>query len=136
MKTTIIAALLAGGIFLSGCEPTVVEHRYVHGGYYGYYRGYEGPYYRTYYDGDRYRTRNVDRTNVYVNNVYATNVHRNEVNRTAGTQRSSRSDSTFASAQTSSRIQARSSSTQLASTRGKGKHLKRDKSSTNGELTH
>jgi len=130
MKTMIIAGILAGGILLSGCEPTVVEHRYVHGGYYGYYRGYD-PYYRVEYDGGRYHTRNVDRTNVYVNNVYATNVHRNEVNRTSISQRSSRTGATVASAQTRST----SGRSQLASSRPKEKHLKRGKDKANPELT-
>ena len=74
MKTLSIAGILGAGIFLPGCETTVVDRR----------RGSEGYYDngRTGYGTTGYRTGSVRQTNVYENNVYETNAHRNTVNRT------------------------------------------------------
>ena len=76
MKTLLIAGLLSAGLYLTGCDTTVVDHRHDQGNY-GHYDNDQHGYGET-----RYHTQNVERTNVYQTNVQETNVHRNDVNRT------------------------------------------------------
>ena len=133
MKTVFISGMLAAGILLSGCETTVVEHRYHRGGY-GYYRGYSEPVYRDRYDDGYYRTRNVERVNVYESNNYRTDVHRETVNRDHLRSRSRGERVT-----SNPRVQTRTStsvSTQTTSNPVSGKHSKRDKKRSPDELTH
>jgi len=129
MKTVFITGILAAGILLSGCETTVVEHRYHRGGY-GYYGEYREPVYRESYGGGYYRTRNVDRTNVYERNVYETNVHRNTVDRSR-----SRTERVTSNPRVQTRTRA-NVTTQTTTNTSTGKHSKRDKKHTADELTH
>jgi hypothetical protein len=84
MKTLTIDGILGAGIFLTGCETTVVERRHGCGdGHHGYRDGR----YRDGDNGTQYGTRNIERTNVHETDVYETNVRlngtdRNDVNRT------------------------------------------------------
>ncbi len=130
MKALAVTAILAAGIFLTGCETTVVERRHDHGNR-GYYRdgrsGYLEGGYRDGNEGTHYRTRNVERTNVYENNVYETRVHRNDVNRTE-VKTQSRSGRATVNAQASQKAPTRTTVnvSQQATKKGKGKRQKGD----------
>jgi len=119
MKTLSIAGILGAGIFLSGCETTVVDRRHGSEGYYD-----NG---RTGYGTASYRTGSVKQTNVYENNVYETNVHRNTVNRTVKETDATGRRSTV-HGQASPGMQAQGAAKAQSSTKGKaaGDHKKTD----------
>ncbi len=86
MKSLLVTvSLLGAGLFLTGCETTIVEHRPGYPGYHavGYYE--RGPRYHDYHGAVIYRD-DVHRTNVHHTNVYETNVRRTNVVRTNKTR--------------------------------------------------